>query len=48
MDALTILLIVLAVVVIAVEAFAVIRKKQRSGSVLAAPDSTGSKGGRAS
>ena len=41
MDAITVLLIVLAVVVIAGAAFAVIRSRQRSGSVLAAPKSDG-------
>ncbi len=45
MDILTILLIVLAVGVIAALAFAVIRRKQRGGSVLAAPSSTDRKGG---
>ena len=40
MDALTILLIVLAVIVVIAIVFAVLRSKQRSGSVLAAPDST--------
>ena len=39
MDALTILLIVLAVIVVIAIVFAVLRSKQRSGSVLAAPDS---------
>ncbi|MEO6652265.1 MAG: hypothetical protein ABIP17_06375 [Ilumatobacteraceae bacterium] len=39
MDALTIALIVLALVVVALVAFAIIRRKQRSGSVLASPAS---------
>ncbi len=37
MDTLTILLIVVGVIVVAGLAFAAIRKRQRSGSVLAAP-----------
>lgn len=45
MDTLTILLIVLAVIVIAIVAFALIRKKQRSGTVLAAPDRSNRKRG---
>ncbi len=45
MDIVTILLIVLGVVAIAVLAFVMIRKKQRGGSVLAAPASTDRTGG---
>ena len=41
MDALTVILIILAVVVVAAIVFVAIRSKQRSGSVLASPDSTG-------
>ncbi len=47
MDTLSIVLIVLAIIIVAVIAFAIIRRKQRSGSVLAAPSST-QKGGRSS
>ncbi|MEP1126383.1 MAG: hypothetical protein ABJH68_21070 [Ilumatobacter sp.] len=45
MDIVTILLIVLAVAAIAAVAFVTIRKKQRSGSVLAAPASNDRTGG---
>jgi LPS O-antigen subunit length determinant protein (WzzB/FepE family) len=45
MDIWTILLIVLAVIAIAAVVFALIRKKQRGGSVLAAPGASDRKGG---
>ncbi len=45
MDTLTIILIVLAIVAVAIVAFVLLRKKQRSGSVLAAPKSGSRDGG---
>ena len=46
MDLLVILLIVLAVIVVAIVAFGLIRKKQRGGSVLAAPSASNERGGQ--
>lgn len=45
MDVLTIILIVLVVAVIVAVAFTLVRKKQRSGTVLAAPKSMRDGGG---
>ncbi len=45
MDALTILIIVLVVVVVLALLFALVRRKQRSGSILAAPGAGRQRGG---